>query len=155
MLESHLSYPILAFFRSTHDNQSWVSALGAVLDAATLTILTTIEEVPRGPARVMRNVGAHLVEDLGQYFRFDGPAESYVEREEFDEACRELRRAGYRIGDPESAWQAFSKMRGEYAGPLNAMARQWLTPPAQWIGDRSVVSHSGRVVHRSITCERI
>ena len=50
VLESHLSYPILAFFRSTHDNQSWVSALGAVLDAATL-ILTTIEEVPRGPAR--------------------------------------------------------------------------------------------------------
>ena len=69
------------------------------------------------------------MEDLGQYFRFDGPAESYVEREEFDEACRELRQAGYRVGDPESAWQAFAKMRGEYAGPLNAMARQWLTPP--------------------------
>ena len=127
---------------------TWVSALGAVLDAATL-ILTTIEEVPRGPARVMSNVGAHLVEDLGQYFRFDGPAESYVEREEFDEACRELRRAGYRIGDPRAPGRPSRKCGGECRGPLNAMARQWLTPPAQWIGDRSVVSHhSGRVVHR-------
>jgi len=148
VLESHLSYPILAFFRSTHDNQSWVSGLGAVLDAATL-ILTTIEEVPRGPARVMHNVGLHLVEDLGQYFRFDSPTESYVEREEFDEACRELREAGYRIGDVEGAWQAFATMRAQYAGPLNDMARQWLTPPAQWIGDRSMVSHhSGPIAHR-------
>lgn len=148
VLESHLSYPILAFFRSTHDNQSWVSGLGAVLDAATL-ILTTIEEVPRGPARVMHNVGLHLVEDLGQYFRFDSPTESYVEREEFDEACRGLREAGYRIGDLEGAWQAFATMRAQYAGPLNDMARQWLTPPAQWIGDRSMVSHhSGPIAHR-------
>ena len=38
MLDSHLAYPILPFFRSSHDGQSWVSALGAVLDAATLLI---------------------------------------------------------------------------------------------------------------------
>jgi hypothetical protein len=148
VLESHLSYPILAFFRSTHDNQSWVSALGAVLDAATL-VLTAIEGVPRGPARVMRNVGVHLVEDLGQYFRFDGQSEIYVEREEFNEACAQLRLAGFAVSDGDPAWEAFSRLRAEYAGALNAMARQWLTPPAQWIGDRSVVAHHrGPVVRR-------
>ncbi len=42
VLDSHIAYPILAFFRSTHDNESWISALGAMLDAATL-LLTTIE----------------------------------------------------------------------------------------------------------------
>src|SRR5207302_115643 len=42
VLETHLSYPLLAFFRSPHDNTSWVTALGSVLDAATLTI-TVVE----------------------------------------------------------------------------------------------------------------
>jgi len=148
VLESHLSYPILAFFRSTHDNQSWVSALGAMLDAATL-VLTTVEDVPRGPARGMRNVGVHLVEDLAQYFHLDGQRDIYVEREEFDEAHGQLRLAGFQVGDAEPAWEAFSQQRAEYAGALNAMARQWLTPPAQWIGDRSVVArHRGPVVRR-------
>ena len=42
MLDSHLAYPLLPYFRSSHDDLSWVSSLGAVLDAATL-LLTTIE----------------------------------------------------------------------------------------------------------------
>jgi len=144
-LESHLSYPLLAFFRSTHDNQSWVSALGAVLDASTL-VLTSVEAVPRGPARAMRNVGVHLVEDLSQYFRLDGPIDSYVEREEFDDACRQLRESGLIAESTDAGWEAFSQARAEYAAALNAMARLWVTPPAQWIGDRSVVRHSGRPI---------
>src|SRR5258705_4556199 len=36
ILESHLSYPILAFFRSQHDNQSWLGSLFAVIYAAAL-----------------------------------------------------------------------------------------------------------------------
>jgi hypothetical protein len=146
VLESHLSYPILASFRSTHDNQSWVSALGAVLDASAL-VLTTLDDVPRGPARAMRNVGVHLVEDLAQYFHFDGESDIYVEREEFDDACGQLRLAGIRLHDGDDAWNAFARLRAEYAGALNAMARQWLTPPAQWIGDRSVVTrHPGPAI---------
>jgi hypothetical protein len=148
VLESHLSYPILAFFRSTHDNQSWISALGAVLDAATL-VLTTIQGVPRGPARLMVHGGLHLVEDLGQYYRFDGPREPFVEQEEFVEACAQLQSAGFELRDTDEAWKDFSQSRGQYASVLNAMARQWITPPAQWIGDRSaLVRHSGRVVRR-------
>ncbi|HET6317543.1 MAG TPA: ion channel, partial [Chloroflexota bacterium] len=43
VLDTHLAYPVLAYFRSSHDNDSWVSSLGAVMDAATL-VLTTIED---------------------------------------------------------------------------------------------------------------
>ena len=32
LLEGHLSYPVLAYFRSQHDNQSWLAALTAILD---------------------------------------------------------------------------------------------------------------------------
>jgi len=136
VLDSHLSYPILAYFRSTHDSQSWISALGAVLDAATL-LLTTTDDGPRGPALLAYRVGVHLVEDLAQYFRIAERGSPYVERAEYEEARQRLSAAGYRLRDVESAWAAFAKLREEYAGPLNAMARLWVTPPAQWIGDRS------------------
>jgi hypothetical protein len=149
VLESHLSYPILAYFRSTHDNQSWISALGAVLDAATLS-LTTVEDVPRGPARLMRNVGVHLVEDLGQYFGADADTEPYVEREEFEAAYAELQDAGFHVTDLDAAWTAFARARSEYAAALNSMAKRWVSPPAAWIGDRSIVTphHTGAPVRR-------
>lgn len=38
LLESHISYPVLAYFRSQHDNQSWLSALATVLDASALVL---------------------------------------------------------------------------------------------------------------------
>lgn len=140
VLDSHLSYPILAFFRSTHDNQSWISALGAVLDAATL-VLTTVEGVPRGPAKLAHAVGVHLVEDLGQYFGLTDGKDAYVEREEFTEARERLEAAGFQLRDCAESWQHFARLRAEYAGVLNAMARRWVTPPALWIGDRSIIRH--------------
>lgn len=140
VLDSHLSYPLLAFFRSTHDNQSWISALGAVLDAASLMV-TTIEGGPAGPASLFKSVGAHLVADLGQYFRLDGNNDPYVEEDEFTVARERLLAAGYRLRDPAPSWAAFALVRSQYAGVLNAMARRWATPPALWVGDRSRLHH--------------
>jgi hypothetical protein len=145
VLESHLAYPILMFFRSTHDHESWVSAVGAVLDAATL-LLTTVEGGPRGQASATRGIGTHLVEDIGRFFRFivpdrplDGPM---IERAEFDEARTRLGAAGYvLLPDAEASWIEFARLRSDYAGPLNAIARYLDVPPSQWIGDRSYVLH--------------
>ena len=145
VLESHLAYPILLFFRSTHDHESWVSAIGAILDATTL-LLTAIEGGPRGQARATRALGSHLVEDIGRSFRFmdrrsddRGPG---IERAEFDDARARLGAAGYAlVGDAEAAWAAFARSRAEYADALNALARYLEVPPAQWIGDRSYVLH--------------
>ncbi len=140
VLESHLAYPILNYFRSSHDNESWVSALGAVLDA-TVLVLTTVEGVPRGPAKVMYMVGTHLVEDLSHFFGFSHEHEVGIERFEFDQACERLARAGYRLAERDSAWTAFSKLRSGYAISLNEMGRYWAIPPALWIGDRSYLPH--------------
>jgi hypothetical protein len=110
--------------------------LGAVMDAATL-VLTSIEDGPKGWAKLFRAVGGHCLEDLVQYFRLQDEVDVGVERSEFDEACRRLAFAGFRMRDPDEAWDAFSRQRSEYAGRVNALARNWATPPAQWIGDRS------------------
>lgn len=149
VLDSHLAYPILAYFRSSHDNDSWISSLGAVMDASTL-VLTTIEDGPKGWAKLFRAVGGHCIEDLVQQFRLPDDPEVGVEREEFDEACRRLEHAGFQLQDRDLAWARFSRLRMEYAGRINTLARHWATPPAQWIGDRSPLRvrsvHQQRVV---------
>jgi len=140
VLESHLAYPILAYFRSSHDNESWISAIGAVLDA-TVLVLTTVEDVPRGPARLMYSVGTHLVEDLSWFFRTSHMHEVGIERFEFDQACERLATAGFTMTDREIAWGKFSELRAAYAVPLNEMGRYWSIPPTLWIGDRSYLPH--------------
>ena len=34
VLESHLSFPLLSYYRSQHDNQSWLAAMTTILDAS-------------------------------------------------------------------------------------------------------------------------
>jgi len=148
VLESHLAYPILNYFRSTHDNESWVSSLGAVLDAATL-VMTTIRDGPLGPAKNLYLVGNHLVEDLTHLLDFAHEHGVGVERPEFEQACDRLEAAGYRLRDREQAWEQFQERRSSYAAPLNAMALYWAIPPAQWIGDRSYRPHQDVVIGRS------
>ena len=76
LMESHLAYPVLGFFRSSHDDQSWVGTLGTLLDAATL-LMTTVEGERDGQARIFYNVGRHATRDLAHYFRF-GDADQTV-----------------------------------------------------------------------------
>ncbi len=136
VLDSHLAYPVLAYFRSSHDNDSWISSLGAVMDASTL-VLTTIEDGPKGWAKLSRAVGGHCLEDLVETFRLEDDPEVGLERGEFEEACRRLEWAGFRVREIDEAWENFSRLRLEYAGHVNALARHFASPPAQWIGDRS------------------
>ncbi len=140
VLESHLAYPILLFFRSSHDNEAWLNSFGAVMDAATL-IMSTVEDKSDGSARLMFTVGNHLVEDLARYFRYLRREGQIVEREEYDQAWARLKKAGYNCRDKEGGWEAFARLRSKYASPLNQLAGQLAIIPAQWIGDRSYLPH--------------
>jgi len=135
VLDSHVAYPILGYFRSSHDNLSWISALGTVLDAATL-VTTTIRGVPRGEAELCRRVGTHLVEDISSLGFREGGA-TPLTREEFDLAYRRLAVAGYDLEPPDKAWRLFERARGPYAEQLQQMAAYWATPAASWLGTRA------------------
>jgi hypothetical protein len=142
VMESHLAYPMLAFFRSSHDGQSWIGTLGTLLDAATL-MMTTVAGVRDGQARIFYNVGRHATRDLSRYFEVGIAEESAgVERAEFDRACDRLAAAGYDLRDRDDAWARFSNLRRSYAPHLSVLARFFEIPPLQWIGDRSVVVFS-------------
>ena len=128
VLDSHLAYPILAFFRSSHDNESWISSLGAVLDASVL-VQTAIDDVPRAPAEMMFKMEEHLVGDLGNFLRFDFTSEPGVERFEFEQARERLAAAGFHFTRSAAAWHGFTTRRGHYARRLNG-SRAVLDEPA-------------------------
>jgi Ion channel len=136
VLETHLAYPVLCYFRSTHVGMSWIAALGAVLDAASL-VIATVEGVPKGQAQLVHSVGSHVVYDVAHYFRLLGPEQTLVEYNEYITARERLAAAGYNLIDETQSWQTFTRLRGEYAGSLNNLARLWTITPTQWIGDRS------------------
>jgi hypothetical protein len=150
VLDTHLAYTPLAYFRSSHDNDSWISSLGAVMDAATL-VLTTLEmddgnESPGGPlltrrargwAKLARSVGGHCIEDLVLYYDLPDVRDVGVEFDEFRQARHRLAKVGYRLRPEAEAWDAFRRYRSEYAGRINSLAIFWACPPGQWIGDRS------------------
>jgi hypothetical protein len=148
VLESHLAYPILFYFRSSHDNEAWINSFGAVMDAAVL-VLSTVDDKSEGPAKLMLTVGNHLVEDVTWYFRFPHPEDPIVERSEFDEARERLKTAGYQLQPADVAWEKFARLRKRYATPLNLLARNFAIVPAEWIGDRSYLPHRERTPRRA------
>jgi ion channel len=134
VLDSHVAYPLLGYFRSSHDNLSWISALGTVLDTATL-VLTTIEGVGRGQAELVKVLGDHLVEDITNLGnRAPASASATLDRTAFDAVYERLAAAGYRLAPEEDAWPAFSAARTSYAGRLAEMASFWVAPSASWFG---------------------
>jgi hypothetical protein len=141
VLESHLAYPLLIYFRSSHDNEAWVNSFGAVMDAAVL-VMSTVDDDSDGPASLMFTVGNHFVEDMSWVFRFKSSNDAIVERDEYLQAVERLTKAGYRIKkDPDLCWKRFVELRAKYAATLNHMASLLATPAAQWIGDRSYLPH--------------
>ena len=132
VLDLHVAYPLLGYFRSSHDNLSWISALGTVLDTATL-VLTTIEDVPRGQAELARELGMHLVEDITNLGN-RGTARATVDRPAFDAVYARLRAAGYRLVPESDAWAAFAASRAAYADRLESMAAFWVAPSVSWFG---------------------
>jgi Ion channel len=145
LMESHLAYPILAYFRSSHDYESWVTTLGTLLDAATL-LMTAVEpssaperSTVAGQARIFFNVGRHAAHDLTHSYGL-GPASNVgVDRAAFEHACDRLSQAGFPIRDRGTAWQQFCDLRAVYAAHLQALSG-WLAVPAlRWGADHSLV----------------
>jgi hypothetical protein len=67
LMESHLSYPVLCFFRSQHDNQSWLAALNAVLDTCSL-VMVGIDGIPKWQAQLTFKMARHALVDISQIF---------------------------------------------------------------------------------------
>jgi hypothetical protein len=81
-----------------------------------------------------------MVHDLAHYFTLGTePGSAGIDATEFENARVRLLEAGLPVRSTEDAWERFAEIRQTYAAPLNAMASWWRIPPAQWVGDRSLI----------------
>jgi Ion channel len=137
LMESHLSYPVLAFFRSQHDNQSWVASLTAILDASAL-VMVGIEGACEKQAELTFAISRHAVVDLSQVF---GTAPAFMPYDRLPaEQLRHIRdilaQNGLKLRDGEEADRRlieFRRMYEPYIYALAAYLNQTLPP---WIPEK-------------------
>jgi hypothetical protein len=148
--ESHTSFPALAFFRSTQPTQSWVTAAGAVLDAAALRV-STYDDEPDVDAQLMIRSGYLALRRIAAFFRLPFPPDPQrgdpisVRRDEYDAACARLEEAGVRLrADRDEAWLDFTGWRVNYDATLVALCALTMAPYAPWSSDRSLAMDVGR-----------
>jgi hypothetical protein len=127
LLESHLSFPVLSYYRSQHDNQSWLAALTAVLDTCALLIVGT-RECNTFQAQLTFAMARHAAVDLSLVFGVP-PVPPDPERLSAEQMLR-LRElvqgAGMTFGDGAAVDARLAELRAMYEPFVNALARHFL-----------------------------
>jgi Ion channel len=132
LLQSQLSFPVLGFYRSQHDNQSWLAALTTVLDTCAV-ILTQVKDVNTYQAQVTFAMARHAAVDLALILRAKPPvaAKERLTSEQFTALRSAMKSAGVSLGDGSDAEEALSKLRYEYEPFLQGLGERLLlnVPP--------------------------
>jgi Ion channel len=139
ILESHISYPILCYYRSQHDNQSWLAALTAILDTCAL-LISVIEGTPSRQAQLTFVMARHALIDLGQVFHVQErpvwkqqEAKDRLPQEEFNRLCSALGDLPLRLcGDADSA-QRLHTIRSLYEQHAGALSDYLRMPLPAWV----------------------
>jgi hypothetical protein len=139
LMETHLSYPILAYFRSQHLNQNWLSALCTVLDASAFTVAAapagTVDE-----ARFTYAIGRHAVADLSYTFGSGvvPPASDRLPPADFDQLIAALAQAGLELdAEPAMISERLSKLRILYEPYINGLAGRLALRLPPWTAPES------------------
>jgi hypothetical protein len=129
VLESHISFPVLSFFRSQHDNQSWLAALTVILDASAV-VVAAVPGTARSQAYLTFAMARHVAVDLCQAV-YAPPVELAEDRlpPERWHALREfLQGAGLAVADGGDAEHRLAELRGMYEPFVHALSLRFLMP---------------------------
>lgn len=153
--ETHTSLAALALFRSPQPNRSWVTASGAVLDAAAL--VNSVVDTPHDArADLCIRAGYLALRQIADFFEIefddipppgdpDAPHRVSITRQEFDEACAALAAEGVPLkADRDQGWRDFAGWRITYDQALLGLAALTMAPYAPWSSDRSLPRRRGR-----------
>jgi hypothetical protein len=140
LLESHLSYPVLCYYRSQHDNQSWLSSLTCVLDTCAL-VLVGIDGAHEWQARLTFAMARHALVDISQIFN-TRPVTFDRERlpdEDLVALRSSLARAGLKLREGVDADESLRKLRRLYEPYVNGLACYLLITLPPWLpaGERA------------------
>ena len=144
LMESHLSYPVLCFFRSQHDNQSWLAAMTTVLDTCALVIVG-LGGTPPWQARLTFAMARHAIVDIAQVFR-TAPAKRHASKDRLSHADFQRLLA---IVRPEQGWtediaeaeHKLSAMREMYEPYIAALSEFLVMPMPPWILSESAIDN--------------
>lgn len=137
LLESHLSYPVLAYFRSQHDNQSWIGSLTAILDACAL-VIAGIEGACAKQAELTFAIARHAVADLCQVFGAvpRKPASDRLPPETLERIRAKMAEHGAVLLSTPEAERKLHELRDMYEPYVNALANHLSQTLPPWIPDK-------------------
>jgi hypothetical protein len=124
LLESHISYPLLCFFRSQHTSQSWLSGITSILDACSL-LIAGVQENSARQAQLTFAMARHALVDLTQIFSqppvTDAPDRLPPER--FRSVYDGLCQSGARVCRDGASCERLKELRAMYEGYAEALSR--------------------------------
>lgn len=139
ILESHLSYPVLNYYRSQHERQSWLAALTMLLDVCAL-VITGLDGIPLKPFKFIFAIARHSCVDLAQLY--GSPSLEMVKRlttDDFAQLCTQLEAAGLQFKDSATAEARLANIRGMYEPFLASLSRRLLMPLPDWLSQEERV----------------
>lgn len=134
VLESHLSYLALSFFRSQHSNQSWLGALTTILDASSL-VIAGIDGVRPEQARVTFAMARHAVVDLAQVVRaqYDPHTPDRLPEADLARLRQALAERGLHLREGPEFEQKLTHLRSLYEPYVQGIARNLFITLPSWI----------------------
>jgi hypothetical protein len=136
LLESHISYPLLCYFRSQHSNQSWISALTAVLDTSAL-LIAGVQGHEARQAQLTFAMARHALVDLSQIFSLPpiNDAPDRLPRARYDQLYGLLCQGGVSVCRDGGSYERLRDMRALYEGYAAALSNYLCMPLPPWIAD--------------------
>ncbi len=136
LLESHLSYPVLMFYRSQHERQSWLSALTTVLDTSAF-IISTMPQAPVWQARLTFAMARHAAIDLTLVFDDKPPAPTYdrLPPEDLARLQALVRRAGTPLSEQDEAVARLTELRALYEPYVMFLGERLAQRVPDWLPD--------------------
>ncbi|HEY1433884.1 MAG TPA: potassium channel family protein [Thermoanaerobaculia bacterium] len=134
LLESHVSFPVLAFYRSQHDNQSWVAAMTALLDACAL-ILAVVDTECRRQAKLTFAMARHAVADLARVLNSPPPTAGpdRLSPAELARLREQLTAAHIPLRADTEAGAKLAELRGMYEPTVASLSALLLMPLPPWM----------------------
>ncbi len=134
LLESHLSYPVLTYYRSQHERQSWLAALTTILDTCALLIVG-FEDISAPTIRYTFAIARHAAVDLAQVYGTPpmNPKLSRLSHDDFARMRDSLAEVGLVLRQGEDAEQRLYDIRRMYEPFVNSIAEHLLLNLPSWI----------------------
>jgi hypothetical protein len=142
LLETHLSYPVLAYYRSQHDNQSWVAALTCILDTSAL-LIAGVDGADSYQARLTFAMARHAAVDLALVTQTPPvpPQPDRLAEADLARLWSVLQQAGLKMHDQPAAAKALVELRGLYEPVVNALAIYFQLALPPLLPDRTPVDN--------------